>query len=151
MVKDTLIKMHCLTCRFDITALRFCSENIGLNDEGLILRGKIWVKDNFWDPVTPPSFRRDDYFAIKTPCPPFTSYLQKIRSRSCGELYTNIAAVTLLSSPNIYNDIFTFSPSITIVPFSFSSPYPLTIISVNSSNVSIIFVSNTLISFLFHF
>ena len=28
------------------------------NDQGLILRGKIWVKDNFWDPVTPPSSPR---------------------------------------------------------------------------------------------
>lgn len=49
-------KKECLTCRFDITA-DANGEN-GLNDQGLILRGKIWVKDNFWEPVTPPSSPR---------------------------------------------------------------------------------------------
>lgn len=49
-------KKECLMCRFDITADRN-GEN-GLNDEGLILRGKIWVTDNFIDPVSPPSSPR---------------------------------------------------------------------------------------------
>ena len=49
-------KKECLMCRFDITADRN-GEN-GLNDESLILRGKIWVTDNFYDPISPPSSPR---------------------------------------------------------------------------------------------
>ena len=46
-------KKECLMCSFDITA-----DRNGLNDKGLILRGKIWVTDNFIDPVSPPSSPR---------------------------------------------------------------------------------------------
>ena len=49
-------KKECLMCRFDITGDRN-GEN-GLNDEGLILRGKIWVTDNFIEPVSPPTSPR---------------------------------------------------------------------------------------------
>ena len=49
-------KKECLMCRFDITCDRN-GEN-GLNDESLILRGKIWVTDNFYDPISPPSSPR---------------------------------------------------------------------------------------------
>ena len=49
-------KKECLMCRFDITGDRN-GEN-GLNDESLILRGKIWVTDNFYDPISPPSSPR---------------------------------------------------------------------------------------------
>jgi len=49
-------KKECLMCRFDITS-DADGEN-GLSDEGLILRGKIWIVDNFIDPVSPPSSPR---------------------------------------------------------------------------------------------
>tara|TARA_B110000495_G_C22601320_1_gene359577 strand:+ start:294 stop:515 length:222 start_codon:yes stop_codon:yes gene_type:complete len=49
-------KKECLMCRFDITADEN-GEN-GLNNEGLILRGKIRVTDNFIDPISPPSSPR---------------------------------------------------------------------------------------------
>ena len=49
-------KKDCLMCRFDITGNRN-GEN-GLNDESLILRGKIWITDNFYEPISPPSSPR---------------------------------------------------------------------------------------------
>lgn len=49
-------KKECLMCRFDITGDRN-GEN-GINDERLILRGKIWVTDNFYEPISPPSSPR---------------------------------------------------------------------------------------------
>ena len=43
-------------CRFDITA--DANGQNGLNNEDLILRGKIWITDNFIDPISPPSSPR---------------------------------------------------------------------------------------------
>ena len=54
--KGYIEKKECLMCRFDITA-DLNGEN-GINNEGLILRGKIWVTDNFIDPISPPSSPR---------------------------------------------------------------------------------------------
>lgn len=51
-------------CRFDITDDITGDRNgeNGINDESLLLRGKIWVTDNFYEPISP-LLVHDDYFS----------------------------------------------------------------------------------------
>jgi hypothetical protein len=43
---------ECLMCKFYIIREE---DGTGREDERLILRGRIWISDNFIDPFTPPS------------------------------------------------------------------------------------------------